>query len=169
MNFVDYKRFPYDNKIQCKYNILSNRVFINEVDVPVNRSMGYIELYVFTHRGQFAIPGALITVYSRGDNEFFPIYNTSSQSYPIIITIPIAYPNANLIKGPEYYFSTYDITVEHENFAPFRYNNVRLFEGITMRIDVNLIPLIQGQYPIPQTIVNIPPHPRDLISQKYVN
>lgn len=159
----------YNNdKIYCnKYNYgtgFNNRVFLSETEVPINRSTGFIEVYVFTQRGQFAIPGALITVYARNDNNNVQVYNTSSQSYPITIGLPIANPSGTLIRGPQYYFTTYDITVEHESFAPYRINNIRLFENTTMRLDCNLVSLIQGQFPVPETIINIPPHPRDAIS-----
>lgn len=159
-NIMFYDNSYYNNNYDKGY---INKVFKTESEVPINRGTGFIELYIFTERGQFAIAGALITVYARKDNNSVQVFNTSSEAFPITIGLPIANPSGTLIKGPQYYFTTYDMTVEAKNFAPYRINNIRLFENNTMKLDVNLVAIIQGQFPVPETIINIPPHPRDYI------
>lgn len=166
MNYNNINQKSYaDGYSNNKYyaNKYSNNIFMNELQIPVNRDEGYIEIFVFAERGQYAIPGALVTIYARRDNNPVPIYNVSTENYPIRIALPVAHPVGTLIRGPEYYFTTYDVTVEAVGFAPYRVDNVRLFEGITTKLDINMLEVIQGQYPIPEVLVDIPPHPRDAI------
>ncbi len=156
-------RMPYNHKYIYSANQNPNNVFMNELDVPVNRDEGFLEIFIFTERGQYAIPGAAITIYVKQENDIVPVYNVTSESYPIILSFPVAHPIGALIRGPQYYYTTYNITIEANNFAPCRVNNLRLFEGITTKLDVDMFELVPGQYPVPEKIINIPTHPRDIV------
>ncbi|WP_312811513.1 hypothetical protein [Sedimentibacter sp.] len=151
----------YQNNIYSANKYPDNKVFMNEFQVPVNRNTGFMEVFVFTDRGEFAVPGALITIYARQENNDIPVFNTPTGNSPIIVRLPVAHPLGSLIRGPEYYFTTYDITVDAANFAPYRCNNIRLFEGITTKFNVDMLRLVPQQYPLPENVVNLPPHPRD--------
>lgn len=43
----------------------------------------------------------------RNDNGSVPVYNTVYNGSPIVISLPIAHTSGTLIRGPEYYFTTY--------------------------------------------------------------
>lgn len=153
----------YYNRLHST-NRNNNKVSMSEFQVPISNRDGMIEIFVFTERGQYIVPGAMITIYTKQENNTIPIYNMSTDSYPVTITLPVANPLGELIRGPEYYFTTYDLTVVAPGFSPYRCNNIRLFEGIKTNLDVNLVNIVSGQYPIPETIVSIPPHPRDIVN-----
>lgn len=159
-------RMPYSHNIYSA-NKNYNNVSASEFDVPVNSEEGFLEIFIFTERGQYAIPGAEITIYTRQENSLVPVYNTTSENYPKIISLPVAHPSGALIRGPQYYYTTYYISIIANNFAPCRVNNLRLFEGITTKLDVNMFELIPGQYPVPEKIINIPTHPRDIVNGIY--
>lgn len=161
MNYNYFNRLS--NGFNYRKDIYNSKIFMNELQVPINQDLGYLEIFVFTERGRYAIPGAVITIYARQDNNnSVPIHNVATESYPIIVSLPIAHPLGTLIRGPEYYFTTYDLTVEAVGFAPVRVNNVRLFEGITTNLDIDMFEIIKGQYPIPEKVIDIPTHERDL-------
>ncbi len=159
----DINRMPflykYGNRMED-----NNKVFMNEFDVPINRDEAFLEIFLFTERGRYPIPGAAITIYVLQNNNMVPVYYLTSESYPITIALPVAHPLGTLIKGPMYYFTSYYITIEANNFAPCRVNNLRLFEGITTNLDVDMFDIIPGQTPVPEKIINIPTHPRDIVS-----
>lgn len=166
MKYNNFNLVPYVDIYRNIYKAnknYHNEIFMSEFQVPVNSNLGYVEMFVFTERGQYAIPGAVVTIYARQENNLVPIYNFSTENFPITVALPVAHPIGTLIRGPEYYFTTYDITVEAARFAPFRINNVRMFEGITTKIDIDMQEIIVGQYPIPEIVVDIPPHPRDAL------
>lgn len=150
-----------------KYN--NNRLtFINESQVPVNSNIGYLRLNVSSKQGQIAVNNASVTVYVRTGEEPVPIYNEVLDNSSITISLPVSHPLGLQIRGPEYYFTTYDVTVIAQGYSPYRCNNLRFFEGITTKLDVCLNPIVPGQFPIPEQIVDIPPHPRDILDiQRY--
>jgi len=160
-NILNRMPSVYQNNIYSAGKYSNDKVFMNEFRVPVNSSNGFMEVFVFTDRGEFAIPGALVTIYVKQENNDIPIFNTPTGNFPIVVSLPVAHPLGTLIRGPEYYFTTYDITVNAPNFAPYRCNNIRLFEGITTKFNVDMLRLVPQQYPLPENVVNLPPHPRD--------
>lgn len=165
MSYMPNYRNDVYNKNNDIYNTNNyNKTSISQFQVPINQDVGYLEIFVFTERGRYPIPNAIITIYARQDNNSVPINNFATETYPITVSLPIAHPLGTLIRGPEYYFTTYDVTVEAVGFAPARINNIRLFEGITTNLDINMFELIKGQYPIPENVVDIPPHPRDSLN-----
>lgn len=162
MNYYNLHKKSYVDSYNI-YNKKENNIIMSERQVPINSDQGFLEIFVFTERGKLPIPGALVTIYAKQDNNSIPIYNFYTQNYPITLSFPVAHPLGTLIRGPEYYFTTYDIKVEAPGFAPYRINNVRLFEGVTIKIDIDMQEIITGQYPIPETIINMPLHERDRI------
>lgn len=151
-----------------KYNTNNRLMFMNELQVPVNSNIGYLQITVSSKQDQIAVHNASVTVYVRTDEETFPIYNEVLDNLSTTISLPVSHPLGFQIRGPEYYFTTYDVTVIAQGYSPYRCNNLRFFEGITTNLDVCLNPLVPGQYPVPEQIVDIPPHPRDILdSQRY--
>ena len=158
------------NKGQEPYYLYNSRnknydnIHFAQQQFTINQENGYIELFVFTERGRVPVEGALVTVYARrGPSDAIPIRTLRTESYPLTIELPVAHPVGALIRGPEYYFSTYNITIQAVGFSPVRILNIRIFPGITENIDVNLYEVSSGVFPIPEIIIDIPPHPRDSV------
>lgn len=132
-------------------------------DVPVNTDVGYIELFVFTDRGLIPVEGADVTFYARrGDQDRVKVKEIISEVNPIIVELPVAHPLGTLIEGPEYYFTTYDMTIEKDGYYGINALNIRMFPGITAQFNYNLnrtLPNAPGR----QETFSIPPHPRDVI------
>lgn len=164
MNFNDIRKYNnrigmYDNN---RYD-LDNGVFMNR-EVPVNNGVGFIVLLTFTERGQFIVPGAVVTIYARREEEEEPIDSIVTQSYPITVSLPVSHPLGSLVRGPEYYFTTYDITIESARFCPVKVNNVRVFPGVTEKFDISMIEAPPDTAVVPETIIDIPPHRRDILT-----
>lgn len=164
MNFSDIRRYNnrigmYDNN---RYD-LNNGVFMNR-EVPVNKDVGFIVLLTFTERGQFIVPGAVVTIYVKSEEKDAPVDSIVTQSYPITLSLPVSHPFGTLVRGPEYYFTTYDITIDSERFCPVKVNNVRVFPGVTERFDISMIETPSDTSVVPETIIDIPPHRRDILT-----
>ncbi len=139
-------------------------IYMNEV--PVNTDVGYIELFVFTDRGLVPVEGAEVTFYvRRGEDDRVMVKKIITESNPIIVELPIAHPLGTLIRGPEYYFTAYDMTIEKEGYYGINVLNIRMFPGITVQFNYNLnraLPNVPGR----QETFSIPPHPRDIVKNQ---
>lgn len=169
MNFMDVQK--YNNRISTNnHNKLysENNISMSQ-EVPVSNGVGNIVLLAFTERGQFIIPGALVSIYARHGDDTVPVSNLLTQSYPVTIRLPVSHPLGTLIKGPEYYFTTYNITIEAERFCPVKVFNIRIFPGITEQLDINMLELPPDSRSVPETIIEIPSHPRDIITRQGFN
>lgn len=157
--YENYKNYLYS----YNYPNINNIFNINANEVPVNTEVGYLELFVFTDRGQVPIEGADITIYARkGEVNAVPVMRIVSEINPITIELPVAHPLGTLIKGPEYYFTTYNMTIEKEDYYAITVNNIRMFPGITAQFSYNLNRVLPG-VPGRQKTIAIPPHPRDIV------
>lgn len=146
-----------------KYNKAESNVDIFISEVPVNKEVGYIEMYVTKNLGKEIGIGAVLKVYvNKGPNQELVETITITQN-PIIIELPIAHPLGDLIEGPEYYFTTYNITIEYEGYYKITTLNIRLFPKIISKFQYNLNEITQETLN-QEIIIDIPPHPRDIIN-----
>lgn len=150
------------------YHVYNNlNIFFAEqqqLQVPVNQEIGYIELFVFTDRGTVPINNATVTVYARQTALIgAPIMTLTTATNPATIELPVAHPSGTLIQGPEYFFSTYNLTIRAQGYSPVTVLNIRVFPGITENLDINLFDVPPGSETIPEKIIDIPPHPRDTV------
>lgn len=157
----------YNSKfINYKYNVnytnLSNTKYVAANEVPVNTDSGNIELFVFTDRGLIPVEDAVITIYvRRGEVNEVPVLKVKSQINPFEIELPVAHPLGTLIESPEYYFTTYNMTIEKPGFYSITVKNIRIFPGVTVQFSYNLNRILPG-IPDRQETIAIPPHPRDI-------
>lgn len=155
-SYFNYGNIDYYNKINAALGIINN-------EVPVNTEYGYLELYVTKNLGKDIATDAVVTIYARQGDEFhIPVEKVVIVNNPTIIELPIAHKLGNLIKGPEYYFTTYNLTIESEGYYKVTTLNIRLFPEIKASFFYNLNKIVQG-IPIDEKVTNIPPHPRDEI------
>lgn len=159
-NFYNKKIYKYRNKS----NINNKKMFMNDLEVPVNSNIGYLQINVSSEQGRVTVPNPFVTVYARGDEGPVIVFSEVINDSSVTLSLPVAHPQGTLIRGPEYYFTTYDVSVTSDGFAPYRCNNLRLFEGINTKLDVCMTSVEPGQYPVPEQIVDIPPHPRDQLN-----
>lgn len=153
-NYKKYKYRTYDYKYLCQ------NVFINEV--PVSNEYGFIELHVTKNLGKEVAAGALLKIYVKSNGNEIPVVNLTITQNPTIIMLPIANSSGTLVKGPEYYFTPYDLTIESEGYYKVSTQNIRLFPNVTASFFYNLNRIIPGE-PNLEEITVIPPHPRDEI------
>lgn len=158
-NYI-YKRYK-NNLYNYGYlqDSLVSRVEANQM--PVNSENGYIQIYLFTNRGQVPVEDAFVTVYAR-QGEVVPVLKFKSSSCPFTFELPVAHSLGTLIEGPEYYFTTYDITIEKEGYYAITVKNIRMFPGITSEFSYNLNKILPG-LPDKQETIAIPSHPRDIL------
>lgn len=141
-------------KHNCGYDISVN-------EVPVSNAAGYIDLYVFTDRAKDPVENAKVVFYvRRGEVNTVPVKEVTTKKEPIKVDLPVAHPMGTLIKGPEYYYTTYNMTIEKEEYYSITVLNIRVFPEVTTQFSFNLNPVIPG-VPGEQETISIPPHPRD--------
>lgn len=168
MNYYDFQKLYYGYKNYGIYNMfncnkanLNSNIFMNEV--PVNSEVGYIELYVTKNLGKEVATDAVVTIYAvQGDLDQVPVKRLIITQNPTVIELPMAHNLGTLIKGPEYYFTTYNLTIESEGYYKITTLNIRLFPKIKSSFFYNLNIILQGD-PNSDEIINIPPHPRDAL------
>ncbi len=135
-------------------------------EVPVSNSVGYIDLYIFTDRAKDPVEGAKVVFYVRkGDVNTVPVKEVITKKVPTKVELPVANSLGTLIKGPEYYYTTYNMTIEKEDYYSITVLNIRVFPGITTQFTFNLNPVVPG-VPGKQETISIPPHPRDMVKSK---
>lgn len=159
--YENYKNYLYS----YNYPNINNIFNINANEVPVNTEVGYLELFVFTDRGQVPVEGATITIYARmGEVNEVPVLKALSEKNPITLELPVAHPLGTLIKGPEYYYTTYNMTIENPGFYAITVKNIRMFPGITAQFGYNLNRVLPG-VPGRQETIALPTHPRDIVQR----
>ncbi|HBD64556.1 MAG TPA: hypothetical protein DC038_08995 [Clostridiales bacterium] len=148
-------------KHYCGYNISMS-------EVPVSNAVGYIDLYIFTDRAKEPVEGAKVVFYARkGDVNTVPVKEVITEKIPTKVELPVANPSGTLINGPEYYYTSYNMTIEKEGYYSITVLNIRIFPDITTQFTFNLNPVIPG-VPGKQETISIPSHPRDMVKSKKV-
>nr|WP_312577549.1 hypothetical protein [Sedimentibacter sp.] len=168
-NYTNKLMDLYVSKCASNYNTrtaLPDENIVRDVEGITNK-VGYLNIYVFTGKEQIPIANATVTVYVRkGDDLEIPIMRFITSTNPILIQIPVAYSPDTLIVGPEYSFSTYNLRVEASGYYITRILNIRMFPGIVTDFNVSMIPTTESSLAgSGEQIINIPPHPRDIIAR----
>lgn len=145
---------PYSNIYECQYSILENQ---NET--------GFVKFYIIDQASRKPIPYATITVYvnSGGDGERdIPIMHLVTTINPVKIELPMASDIGLQILGPEYEFSTYNVSIDVFGYFTHIIYDIRLFPDTTAEFTIEMVPVTQIQLqPIIERRIDIPPHPRD--------
>ncbi|WMJ76333.1 MULTISPECIES: hypothetical protein [unclassified Sedimentibacter] len=155
--FYKYKKPIFSYSYPCvEYNIQN----VNEVFV--NTEIGFLELSIFTNNWNTPVKNAQITFYVKNGEAAVPIKSIIYESEPILVELPVAHISGELIQGPEYFFTPYDMMIEKEDYNSINVLNIRIFPGIRTQFNYNLNP-VKPEEPYKQETIAIPPHPRDLI------
>ena len=149
--------YPYSNIYECQYSILENQ---NET--------GFIKLYIIDQASRKPIPYATITVYvNSGVERDIPIMHLVTTINPVRIELPMATDIGLQILGPEYEFSTYNVSIDVFGYFTHIIYDIRLFPNTTADFTIEMVPVTQIQLqPIIERRIEIPPHPRDVVIKK---
>ena len=149
--------YPYSNIYECQYSILENQ---NET--------GFIKLHIIDQASRKPIPYATITVYvNSGVERDIPIMHLVTTINPVRIELPMATDIGLQILGPEYEFSTYNVSIDVFGYFTHIIYDIRLFPNTTADFTIEMVPVTQIQLqPIIERRIEIPPHPRDVVIKK---
>lgn len=142
----------YKSLYQNKTNILR-----------VQNDTGFIRLYMIDQVSREPIPYATITVYvTDGSQRDIPIMHLVTTINPVRIELPMANELGTQIVGPEYDFSTYNISIDVFGYFTHIFYDIRLFPNVTTSFTIEMVPVTQVQLqPVIEERIIIPPHPRD--------
>ena len=146
----------YLNKYKSLYQ---NKANMSEVQ----SGTGFISLYMIDQVSKEPIPYATITVYvTDGSQRDIQIMHLVTTLNPVRIELPMANELGTQIVGPEYDFSTYNISIDVFGYFTHIFYDIRLFPNVTTSFRIEMVPVTQVQLqPIIEERTTIPPHPRD--------
>ena len=116
-------------------------------DSNLQSGYGYVVVRATTARGAIPLEGALVEIYDYGEEftegrgDVIGVYKTNASGLTEKIQLPAPSRSLSMSPGNGKSFSTYNIRVSKEGYAPTNYINVPVFEGITAVQSAELIPL----------------------------
>ncbi|MFA7550711.1 MAG: hypothetical protein WCZ68_08220, partial [Sedimentibacter sp.] len=124
--------------------------------------------YIIDQASRKPIPYATITVYvNSGVERDIPIMHLVTTINPVRIELPMATDIGLQILGPEYEFSTYNVSIDVFGYFTHIIYDIRLFPNTTADFTIEMVPVTQIQLqPIIERRIEIPPHPRDVVIKK---
>lgn len=137
----------------------------NNLNAPTRPETGFVSVGVHTALGALPVENAVVTFYTiseSGDEEV--IYHLISDRNGRVpnVELPVEYNPTDPLESPKFYFSTYNMRVQAEDYNTFNVQKLRVFPGITTDYTVNLVPLAQNsQNEMKEYNVIIPPSPVD--------
>ena len=108
---------------------------------------GYIVVRASTARGAIPLEGALVEIYdysaefAEGRGDIIGVYRTGASGLTEKIQLPAPARSLSMSPGNGASYSTYNIRVSKDGYAPTSYINVPIFEGITAVQSAELVPL----------------------------
>lgn len=171
MNYHDIRKIfnideTYTSYSKRNYKNVNSTYSVFMTETPINTETGFLEIYITKDLGREFPIDAVITIYIKQGDIQVPVKSLIATENPTIIELPVANSLGDLIEGPEYFFTTYDLTIESLGYYKVITLNIRLFPNITTSFYYNLNKILQGE-PIEEEIINLPPHPRDTLINDY--
>lgn len=132
-----------------KYINNKNSLEVNNQQPPFTSqpTIGFLALGVFTALGALPVKNASVTVYSLNENgEESVIHHRITDDSGRIpdMDLNVFYDPQNPFVSQEFYFTTYNLRVQAQNYYPQNIQNFRVFPGVKTNLKINLIPLIKG-------------------------
>ena len=144
-----------------------NKLFANQAKtLEVQNNAGFLRFLILDAETKNPIPYATITAYvTDGTQRDIPIMHLVTTINPVRIELPIAHDLGMKIRGPEYEFSTYNVSIDIFGYFTQVVYDIRLFPNTTADFTVEMVPITQIQMqPVIEKRVEIPPHPRDVVN-----
>lgn len=150
---------------QCKY-LNSYRNFYPSQNVNMLEEIkgtGFVRLSIINQITKEPISYATITFYvTDGAQRDIPIMHLVTTINPVRIELPMANELGTQIAGPEYDFSTYNISVDVFGYFTRIIYNIRLFPNTTTDFVIEMVPITRvSEQPSIEERTDIPPHLRD--------
>ncbi|MFA9421999.1 MAG: hypothetical protein ACERLG_00360 [Sedimentibacter sp.] len=131
------------------------------VEIPDGAETGYICISVFTALGALPVENAIVTVYNildNGEEHLHAKLLTDSSGRVPDIELPVLHDPLNPLVSPNYYFTTYNLRTQADNFYTVNVLGIRIFPGIKTNYKIDLIPLMADEKgKIPEQTFIIPP------------
>ena len=108
---------------------------------------GYLVVRASTARGAIPLEDALVEIYdygaefTEGRGDVIGVYKTNASGLTEKIQLPAPPRSLSMSPGNGGSYSTYNIRVSKDGYAPTSYINVPIFEGITAVQNAILVPL----------------------------
>ena len=155
MNNIMKNRYQHQLVVKYKEPVLKL--------LEIGSSAGFVRLYIIDQVTKEPIPYSTITVYvTDGAQRDIPIMHLVTTLNPVRIELPMAVDLGTRIVGPEYNFSTYNISIDVFGYFTHIFYDIRLFPNTTVDFTIGMVPITQVQLqPIIEERIIIPPHPRD--------
>lgn len=144
--------------------MIEEEICQNQINMlEIQPTAGFVRLNIIDQVTKESIPYATITFYvTDGSNRDIPIMHIVTTLNPIRIELPMAADLGTQIVGPEYDFSTYNISIDVFGYFTRIIYNIRSFSNTTTDFTIEMIPVTQiSELPVIEERVDIPPHPRD--------
>lgn len=164
-------RYQQQLKRSYKEPLLCLNKYNNQVNMSeVQNDTGFIRLYIIDQVSREPIPFATITVYvTDGTQRDIPIMHLVTTINPATMELPMASDIGTQIVGPEYDFSTYNVSIDVFGYFTHVIYDIRLFPDTTTNFTIEMVPVLQPQLqPIIERRIVIPPHPRDIINGQHI-
>ncbi len=132
--------------------------------LKTNDAVGFVRLYIINQITKKPIPYSTITVYVTDNaKRDIPIMHLVTTLNPVRIELPIAAAIGTKTSGPEYEFTTYNISIDVFGYFKHIFYDIRLFPDTTADFTIELVPITHVQLqPTIERRIEIPPHPRDV-------
>ncbi len=126
-------------------------------------NFGFVRLSIINEVTKEPISYATITFYvTEGEDRDIPIMHLVTTINPVRIELPMAHELGTKIVGPEYNFSTYNISIDVFGYFTRIIYNVRLFPNTTTDFIIEMVPITQvREQPLIEERIELPPHLRD--------
>lgn len=155
----------YNNKNASSKKIKVANLSVHNLETPAEPETGFISVGVYTALGALPVENAVVTIYiinDEGEEEAIYHLITDENGRVPDIELPVIYNSDDPLESREFYFSTYNMRIQAENYNTFNVQQLRVFPGITTDYNVNLVPVLPGApNGIKEYNVIIPPSPID--------
>lgn len=127
---------------------------------------GYISVGVFTALGALPVPNAVVTIYTNDEegNEIVLSHQVTDANGRVPdVELPVIYNRFDSLESSEYFFSTYNLRIEAQNYYTVNILDSRVFPGTKTNFRVDMIPIAAGETEeAPEQTFVIPPSPIDI-------
>lgn len=134
----------------------------NQDETINENNVGYVKVRVYTALGALPVPEAVVTVYTKVNDEENAILHLVSDANGNVpnIELPVAFDPTIPIELQKYNYSTYNMRIQALGYYTINVLDLRIFPGISTDYKVDMIPVIAGtDGRVPEQTIIIPPPP----------
>jgi len=161
----EYKNMKNVTKPYRALNMIVQKAEVPAENPPTNQdetNVGYIAVRVYTALGALPVPEAVVTIYTKVEEEENAIVHLVSDANGKVpnIELPIGTDPTIPSELQKYNFSSYNMRIQALGYYTVNVLDVRVFPGISTDYKVDMIPVIAGtEGRVPEQTIIIPPPP----------